>query len=173
MSTLDYRTARLQYPHRPEMWEPEFLYEPLPIPEDHPELDIFGIRRAASAEEGNPLPDLPDSQKTSPPTDPAEPMRARMLNEFVYCPRLFYYEQVEGVFLDNADTERGSAIHEKIDRGRGALPKARKKTPPRPPSRTIPPRYPSPPTKRHPLPTRQTSQRPQSQSSKPSTRAPP
>ena len=26
---------------------------------------------------------------------------ARMLNEFVYCPRLFYYEWVEGVFAHN------------------------------------------------------------------------
>src|SRR5437870_11166099 len=26
----------------------------------------------------------------------SEPLPARMLNEFVYCPRLFYYEFVEG-----------------------------------------------------------------------------
>ena len=32
-----------------------------------------------------------------------EPLPVRMLNEFVYCPRLFYYEHVEGVFLHNAD----------------------------------------------------------------------
>ncbi|OYW72315.1 MAG: hypothetical protein B7Z37_25250 [Verrucomicrobia bacterium 12-59-8] len=50
-----------------------------------------------------------------------------MLNEFVYCPRLFYYEQVEGVFVENADTARGSAIHEKVDRGKGALLRAKKK----------------------------------------------
>jgi hypothetical protein len=31
---------------------------------------------------------------------------ARMLNEFVYCPRLFYYEFVEGVSVHNADTLR-------------------------------------------------------------------
>jgi CRISPR-associated protein Cas1 len=60
-----------------------------------------------------------------PETSDAEPLRARMLNEFVYCPRLFYYEQVEGVFVSNADTERGSAIHEKVDRGKGSLPKAK------------------------------------------------
>ena len=33
-----------------------------------------------------------------------------MLNEFVYCPRLFYYEHVEGVFVENADTLRGPAF---------------------------------------------------------------
>ncbi|MCB1085709.1 MAG: CRISPR-associated endonuclease Cas4/Cas1, partial [Verrucomicrobiae bacterium] len=60
--------------------------------------------------------------------DVPEPLRARMLNEFVYCPRLFYYEQVEGIFVESADTERGSAIHERVDRGKGALPpQARKK----------------------------------------------
>ena len=45
-----------------------------------------------------------------------------MLNEFVYCPRLFYYEHVEGVFVANADTVRGSAIHKRMDSGRGDLP---------------------------------------------------
>ena len=33
-----------------------------------------------------------------------------MLNEFVYCQRLFYYEYVEGVFVESADTLRGSAV---------------------------------------------------------------
>ncbi len=45
-----------------------------------------------------------------------------MLNEFVYCPRLFYYEHVEGVFIHNADTRRGAALHKRVDAGRGALP---------------------------------------------------
>ena len=56
--------------------------------------------------------------------DPAEPLPARMLNEFVYCPRLFYYEHVEGVFVDNADTVRGAAVHARVDKGIGALPAA-------------------------------------------------
>lgn len=47
-----------------------------------------------------------------------------MLNEFVYCPRLFYYEFVEGVFVHNADTIRGATIHKKVDSGSGALPDA-------------------------------------------------
>lgn len=47
---------------------------------------------------------------------------ARMLNEFVYCPRLFYYEQVEGLFRENADTVRGSALHARVDAGSGAMP---------------------------------------------------
>ncbi|MCI0536975.1 MAG: CRISPR-associated protein Cas4 [Verrucomicrobiales bacterium] len=57
----------------------------------------------------------------------AEPQQipARMLNEFVYCQRLFYYEFVEGVFVENADTMRGGAIHRRVDTGSGALPKAK------------------------------------------------
>jgi CRISP-associated protein Cas1 len=54
--------------------------------------------------------------------EPMEPLPARMLNEFVYCPRLFYYEHVEGVFVHNADTRRGAALHKRVDAGKGALP---------------------------------------------------
>jgi len=60
--------------------------------------------------------------------DPAaDLLPARMLNEFVYCPRLFYYEHVEGVFLHSADTKRGAAEHTRVDAGKGELPKAKKK----------------------------------------------
>lgn len=55
--------------------------------------------------------------------NPSEPLQARMLNEFVYCPRLFYYEHVEGVFVENADTLRGSMIHKRVDSGNGSLAK--------------------------------------------------
>jgi len=54
----------------------------------------------------------------------ADLLPARMLNEFVYCPRLFYYEHVEGVFLHNADTKKGASEHTRVDAGRGELPKA-------------------------------------------------
>lgn len=61
--------------------------------------------------------------QVSPP-DAVQPLPARMLNEFVYCPRLFYYEHVEGVFLHNADTLRGKSLHKRVDVGKGALPAA-------------------------------------------------
>lgn len=57
-----------------------------------------------------------------------QPIPARMLNEFVYCQRLFYYEFVEGVFVENADTLRGGAIHQRVDSGSGALPAAKRKS---------------------------------------------
>jgi CRISPR-associated protein Cas1 len=60
--------------------------------------------------------------------DPQESLPARMLNEFVYCPRLFYYEHVEGVFQHNADTRRGAALHRRVDAGRGELPPAKAAT---------------------------------------------
>jgi CRISPR-associated endonuclease Cas1/CRISPR-associated protein Cas4 len=53
------------------------------------------------------------------------PIPARMMNEFVYCQRLFYYEFVEGVFVESVDTLRGKAIHQRVDSGKGALPSAK------------------------------------------------
>jgi CRISPR-associated protein Cas1 len=47
---------------------------------------------------------------------------ARMLNEFVYCPRVFFYEWVEGVFAHSADTLEGAFRHEKLERREDELP---------------------------------------------------
>lgn len=49
---------------------------------------------------------------------------ARMLNEFVYCPRLFFYEWVEGVFQESADTIDGQAKHTRVDHGPTPMPAA-------------------------------------------------
>jgi CRISPR-associated protein Cas1 len=53
-----------------------------------------------------------------------EYLPARMLNEFVYCPRLFFYEWVEGVFAHSADTVEGALRHEKLERKADPLPPA-------------------------------------------------
>lgn len=42
-------------------------------------------------------------------------MPVRRLHNYVYCPRLFYYQWVENVFLDNADTVEGSRTHRNVD----------------------------------------------------------
>jgi CRISPR-associated protein Cas1 len=68
-------------------------------------------------------PPSPSRHETEPQQIPA-----RMLNEFVYCQRLFYYEFVEGVFVESVDTLRGGAIHQRVDSGTGALPKAKRKS---------------------------------------------
>ncbi|NQW03517.1 MAG: CRISPR-associated endonuclease Cas1 [Acidobacteria bacterium] len=45
-----------------------------------------------------------------------------MVNEFVYCPRLFYYEWVEGAFVHSADTIDGAHKHKRVDKQADALP---------------------------------------------------
>ena len=48
-------------------------------------------------------------------------LSARMINEYVYCPRLFYFEQVQGVFVHNEHTAEGAAQHKRVDKeGRSA-----------------------------------------------------
>ncbi|THJ19466.1 MAG: CRISPR-associated endonuclease Cas1 [Nitrospira sp. CG24E] len=38
-----------------------------------------------------------------------------MVNEFAYCPRLAYFEWVDGEFADNADTTEGRFHHRRVD----------------------------------------------------------
>lgn len=45
-----------------------------------------------------------------------------MLNEFVYCPRLFFLEWVDGEWDENADTAQGTLAHRRSDTARGRLP---------------------------------------------------
>lgn len=101
----------------------------------------------------NPPPSEDTNSPTVPPPETAElkvraesepqQIPARMMNEFVYCQRLFYYEFVEGVFVESVDTLRGDAIHKRVDSGSGALPaaktkkKAEKTTPEDKPSETV------------------------------------
>jgi len=56
------------------------------------------------------------------PSDPPELIPARMLNEFVYCPRLFYLEFVQGQFAHSADTLEGRLLHQRVDAEGGSLP---------------------------------------------------
>jgi CRISP-associated protein Cas1 len=57
-----------------------------------------------------------------PPAELPEYLPARMLNEFVYCPRLFFYEWVEGLFAHSADTLDGAHKHARHDRKEDELP---------------------------------------------------
>mgnify|MGYP002621953900 FL=1 len=47
---------------------------------------------------------------------------ARMLNEYVYCPRLFFLEWVEELWASNADVAEGLRRHRRVDSGGGAAP---------------------------------------------------
>jgi CRISPR-associated protein Cas1 len=48
---------------------------------------------------------------------------ARMVNEYTYCPRLFFYEWVDGVFQESVDTIEGAIQHKRVDEKATALPK--------------------------------------------------
>ena len=45
-----------------------------------------------------------------------------MVNEFVYCPRLFWLEHVEREFDESYDTVDGERVHRRVDTTRGSLP---------------------------------------------------
>ncbi len=58
-----------------------------------------------------------------PPADSETPLvPARMVNEWIYCPRLAYLEWVEGEWADSADTVQGKRAHTRVDKGGGRLP---------------------------------------------------
>jgi CRISPR-associated protein Cas1 len=62
--------------------------------------------------------------KATLPTELPEYLPARMLNEFVSCPRLFFYEWVDGLFAHSHDTLDGAFRHEQHDRREHELPAA-------------------------------------------------
>lgn len=90
------------------MSEPLERASPLSLPDVKP-------RAAPAAGRGGTLPDY---------------LPARMVNEFTYCPRLFFYEWVEGVFAHSADTLEGASRHERVDAKTDALPEADEDEPP-------------------------------------------
>jgi CRISPR-associated protein Cas1 len=53
---------------------------------------------------------------------PPEILPARMVNEYVYCPRLFWLEYVEREFESSYDTVDGERVHRRVDRPSGELP---------------------------------------------------
>ena len=120
------RTVRITVRSKPGSSEPV---------SDSPPGAAAGLIQTELGLAARPSPEIPaptpavQSVDVPHPELEVQPIPARMLNEFVYCQRLFYYEFVEGVFLENADTQRGQAIHKRVDSGSGALPKARRKSP--------------------------------------------
>lgn len=53
---------------------------------------------------------------------PEHLMPASMVRKFVYCPRLFHLEYVEGEWSDTEDTLQGELVHRRVDHEQGALP---------------------------------------------------
>lgn len=54
--------------------------------------------------------------------DDAPLIPARILNEYVYCPRLAYLEWVQKEWQESADTVHGRHVHRRVDRASGKLP---------------------------------------------------
>lgn len=61
-------------------------------------------------------PPPPPSAARHPDSDDDPPWPCRGVAEYAYCPRLFYYMTVEGVFVPSADTELGARVHRRVDR---------------------------------------------------------
>ncbi len=58
-----------------------------------------------------------------PEISPEAPLiPVRMVNEYVYCPRLAYLMWVQAEWADSADTVEGRIKHKRVDAGGGALP---------------------------------------------------
>jgi CRISPR-associated protein Cas1 len=65
------------------------------------------------------------TETTGGDDDEGETIPVRMLNEYVYCPRLFYIEHVDGEFHENVYTLEGTETHRRVHRA----VEARTKTP--------------------------------------------
>jgi CRISPR-associated protein Cas1 len=57
-------------------------------------------------------------------SDALEQIPARMVNEYAYCPRLFYLEFVQGEWAHSADTLDGRFVHRRVDQEKGSVPAA-------------------------------------------------
>ena len=74
------------------------------------------------------MPDTPyqgELPLEAPPLPEDAPfLPARMVNEYVYCPRLAYLEWVQGEWAESADTVAGAHAHRRVDREDRPLPPA-------------------------------------------------
>ena len=61
------------------------------------------------------IPDHNDNRTSTRRDDDDRYLPARMINEVVYCPRLFYLMYVEGQFEHNAETTAGQVVHQRVD----------------------------------------------------------
>lgn len=78
-------------------------------------IDGGGIDRELCSQPALPL--------DAPPLPPDVPLLpARMINEYVYCPRLAYLEWVQGEWADSADTVEGRQVHRRVDKRSGRPP---------------------------------------------------
>ena len=70
---------------------------------------------------------MPDDQLElhlpAPPAAGEAPLiPARMVNEFVYCPRLAYLMWAQGEWAETSDTAEGHRVHARVDKPSAPLP---------------------------------------------------
>lgn len=95
-----------------------------PLPDARqPELDLGkldetiratmarGLEEWKTREESRPTPQAASDTNSSD----LPPMPVRRLQNYAYCPRQFYYQWVENIFVENADTMEGTNAHRKAD----------------------------------------------------------
>ncbi|MFZ5484071.1 MAG: CRISPR-associated endonuclease Cas4g/Cas1g [Pseudomonadota bacterium] len=71
------------------------------------------------------MPDQRELPLAFPEVSPEAPLiPVRMVNEYVYCPRLAYLMWVQAEWADSADTVEGRIKHKTVDAGGGNLPEA-------------------------------------------------
>ena len=86
----------------------------------------MGLDYEPAGKDADPQTSLP---LDAPPLTSGTPLLpARMVNEYVYCPRLAYLEWVQGEWADSADTVEGRGSHRRVDRPRGNPPSGKGKT---------------------------------------------
>lgn len=56
-----------------------------------------------------------DTLRTDGSLEAQPRMGVRNLHNYIYCPRLFYFQWVENIFQENADTVAGSHVHRNVD----------------------------------------------------------
>ncbi len=66
------------------------------------------------------------SNETNETNEGVEQIPARMINEYTYCPRLFFLEYVQQEWAHNADTLDGRFVHRRVDEERGRVPEPKK-----------------------------------------------
>jgi CRISPR-associated protein Cas1 len=71
--------------------------------------------------------DNPDGQLSlelpAPPAEAGTPLvPARMVNEYIYCPRLAYLMWTQAEWAESADTVEGNRVHARVDRAGTLLP---------------------------------------------------
>ena len=78
---------------------------------------------APASEQASPGPRQLALELPAPPATAETPLvPVRMVNEYVYCPRLALLEWVDGEWADSGDTEEGRRAHVRVDSGGGKLP---------------------------------------------------